>query len=81
MERNVTAGLSAAGVRRTQNGGSAIRTQRSQRRARERALDQLAKEFKRKTGLSVWSSEGRGHPEFADFARRAASIQRQVLIA
>lgn len=81
MERETVAGLSTAGIRRTQGGGSAIRSQRSQRRARERALDLLAKEFKRKTGVFASSPEGRAHPDFEDFARRAASIQRQVLIA
>lgn len=81
MDRETVIGLSAAGVRRRSSGGNANRSQRAQRRAREKALRALEHEFFKKTGISVRSIEASAHPLFPDHVRRAERIINQVLVA
>lgn len=81
MNRDTAIGLSAAGVRRRTSGGSANRSQRAQRRAREKALRALEQEFAKKAGVSLHSNEALTHPSFSDYMRRAERIVQQFLVA
>lgn len=80
MDRETVIGLSAAGVRRRSSGGDANRSQRAQRRAREKALAALEQEFFKKAGISLRSIEASAHPYFPNHMRRAELIINQVLV-
>jgi len=81
MDRETVIGLSAAGVRRRSSGGNANRSQRSQQRARMKAMQKLEREFFKKAGISLISPEAGSHPDYAAFAKRAEALLKQVLIA
>lgn len=80
MNRAVENGLNQAGIRRRKDGGSAARSARSQRRAREKAVARAIVAFRRETGLAPHAVEARAHPAYAHLRAELTRIDQQVLV-